>query len=371
MSELTLHKISYKDLQEYKYKNFDDPYGIVAFMTDHLRETLLACPNNEDKNKTAMYVMTDGNVAVGRLLEFETKIVADGEIIPTQTGSSLYVVEEYRPQGVGVDLLMTQKFSKDYSLKIGSFFSSMVVPMIKKIKYILFDIPQFVAIRDTKPLVASYGIKGTLLKICSSITNLPIRLLNIRNNIQRNKLLKKFIVHKETRVPDWAEEMVINDAHKYKELHNREWLQWNLDYNMADSPGNKQSFYSVFDKVNNPVGFFMTKERFEKVAGRYRNIIRGTIVEWATTDPSLLSEADLNLLALNTFSPEIFHVLTVTTDDNTKKRLGRMGFMEHGILQMNLYDKKKQYPDIYNKDLWRLRYGCGNTIIFCQETSDY
>ena len=64
MSELTLQRISYKDLREFKYKSFDDPFGVVAFMTDHLRETLLACPNNEDETKTALYVMTDGNIAV-------------------------------------------------------------------------------------------------------------------------------------------------------------------------------------------------------------------------------------------------------------------------------------------------------------------
>lgn len=366
MSELTLHKISYKDLREFKYKSFDDPFGVVAFMTDHLRETLLACPNNEDETKTALYVMTDGNIAVGRLLEFETKIVIDGKIIPTQTGSSLFVEESYRPQGVGVDLLMAQKFSKDYDLKIGSLFSNMVVPMIKKIKYVLFDIPQYVMIRDTRPMIASFGIKGFPLKVCTAIANLPIVFMNTINGMKRRKLLKKFVIQKETIVPGWVSEMVMKDSHKYMELHNREWFQWNLDYNMNGYPGDKQSFYSVFDNAGKPMGFFMTKERFEKIAGRYRNIIRGTIVEWCSANPNILSESDLNLLAISTFSPETFHILTVTTDDKTRKRLKRMSFMKHGILQMNLYDKKKQYPDIYNQDLWRLRYGCGNTIIFGQ-----
>lgn len=371
MSELTLHKISYKDLREFKYKSFDDPYGIVAFMTDHLRETLLACPNNKDETKTALYIMTDGNVAVGRLLEFETKIVVDGKIVPTQTGSSLFVEESYRPKGVGVDLLMAKKLSKDYDLSIGALFSSMVVPMIKKMRYVLFDIPQYVTIRNTLPLIASYGIKGFPLKICATITNLPIVFMNVVNATRRRKLLKKYVIRKETIVPEWVSEMVLKDSHKYMELHNREWFQWNLDYNMNGFSGDKQSFYAVYDKIGNPQGFFMTKERFEKAAGRYRDIIRGTIVEWCSANPNILSESDLNLLAIGTFSSETFLVLTVTTDDKTCKKLKKMGFTKHGILQMNLYDKKKQYPDIYNQELWRLRYGCSNTIIFGNVTSDY
>lgn len=364
MSELTLHKISYKDLKEFNYKSFDDPYSILAFMTNHLRETLLACPNNVDENKTAMYVMTDGNVAVGRLLEFETKIVIDGIIVPTQTGSSLFVEESYRPQGVGVDLLMAQKTSKDYDVKIGSLFSTMVVPMIKKLGYALIDIPQFASIRDTRPLIESYGIHGFLQTICTIVANLPIRSLDAINYIRRRRLLKQFDIKKESTVPDWAGEMVMNDPHKYKEFHNQEWLQWNLDYNMNGFPGDKQSFFSVWNNKGEPIGFFMTKERFEKEVGRYRNIIRGTIVEWATVDESVLSESDLNLLALNTFSTNTYIVLTVTSNVNTEKGLKRMGFRNHGILQMNIYDKKKKYPGIYNKDSWRLRYGCGNTIIF-------
>ena len=371
MSELVLHRISYKDLREFKYKSLDDPYGIVAFMTDHLRETLLACPNNEDETKTALYVMTDGNVVVGRLLEFETKVLINGEVVPTQTGSSLFVEESYRPKGVGVDLLMAQKLSKDYDIKIGALFSSMVVPMIKKMRYVLFDIPQYVTIRNTRPLIASYGITGFPLKVCAAISNLPIVFMDAVNAVRRRRLMKIFVIQKETIVPEWVSELVMKDHYKYMELHNREWFQWNLDYNMNGFPGDKQSFYTVCDKTGNPQGFFMTKERFEKAAGRYRDITRGTIVEWGTANPNILSESDLNLLAISTFSPETFHVLTVTTDDNTRKKLKKMGFMEHGIFQMNLYDKKKQFPDIYNQDLWRLRYGCGNTIIIGQVTSDY
>ena len=366
MSELAIQRVSYKELSEFKYKSFDDPYEIVAFMTDHLRETMLACPNNEDKSKTALYIATDGNVAVGRVLQFGTKLKADGEIVSAQTGGSTYVEEKYRPLGVGASLLFASKKSDEYDFKINSLFSKMIVPMLLRLKYIIFEIPQYGILRDLTPMFASVGLKGIPLNVCGTIANLPIRLMDVINKTKRRKLLKKFVVRKVTEVPEWAGEIASNDSHKYMELHDKKWLQWNLDYNMNGYPDDKQSFYTITDKAGNPVGFFMTKERFEEKAGRYHNIMRGTIVEWGTVDSDVLSEADINLLALYSFSPKIFLIMTVTTETKTAKMLKKMGFLRHGILQMAIYDKKKKYDDIGNINLWRIRYGSCNTIIYGQ-----
>lgn len=366
MSEITLHTFSYKDLREFKYKQFEDPYGIIAFMTDHLRETLLACPNNDDDSKTALYIMTDGNIPVGRVFQFGAKFKLNDEIIPVQTGGGLYVVDKYRPLGIGADLLMAAKLSNDYDIKISSLFSEMVVPMLKKMKYTFYDIPQFVFINNTKPILESRGVKGIWSTVFKSFTNLPIHCIKLMNCVKRRKLLKRYVIRKETIIPAWAEDMVLMDNHKYMELHNREWLQWNLDYNYNGFPGDQQSFYAVYDKSGDPKGFFMTKERYEENAGVYNKTIRATIVEWATVDNEL-DEAGLNLLALSTFSKNAFMIHTVTTDSVTAKRLKRMGFIRHGLLQMNLYDKKKRFDDIANIDFWRIRYGCCNTIIFGED----
>ena len=366
MSEFVLHKYSYKDLREYKYKELDDPYSIVAFMTDHLRETLLACPNNDDELKTAMYFYSDDNIAVGRVFLFGTKLKLDNQIIPAQAGGGMFVVEDYRIKGLGADMLMDVKASKEYDFKINALMTAMVVPMFKKMKYTFFDIPQYVFINNTKPILESRGFGGGLLSISVFFTDLPVRVIKWINSIRRKVLLNKYDIRRETVVPQWAEDMVVNDSHKYMELHNREWLQWNLDYNYNGFSGDRQSFYAVYNKKGEAKGFFMTKERFEENAGVYHNTVRATIVEWATTDERL-KEADLNLLALSTFSKKIFMVHTVTTDNTTAKRLKRMGFVRHGLLEMNFLDKKNRFDDISNIDLWRIRYGFGNTIIFGED----
>ena len=366
MADLILHKISYKDLRALKYKSFNDPYGIVAFMTDHLRETLLACPNNDDDTKTSLYIVTDGDIAVGRVFLFGTKLKMDNQILTAQAGGSMYVMDSYRSMGVGADMLMSVKMSKEYDIKINALMSEMVVPMFKKMKYIFFDIPQYVFINNTKPILESRGFNGVLLSISVFFTNIPVHVIKLVNCIRKKVLLKKYKIRMETIVPKWAEDMVVNDSHKYMELHNQEWLQWNLDYNYNGFPQDKQSFIAIYDKTGVPKGFFMTKERFEENTGRYHNTIRGTIVEWASVDKKL-SEVDMNLLALSTFSKDTFMIHTVTTDSSTANCLKKVGFIRHGLLEMNIFDKKKRFDDISNINLWRIRYGFGNTIIFGED----
>lgn len=362
MSELVLHRISYKELRERKYNKFDDPYGIVAFMTDHLRETLLACPNNKDESKTAMLLVSDNNVVVARCLMFGTIMSLNGDIYNVRTGGSMFVEEKYRSLGAGVDLLMA--FTQDNEIMLASLLSTMVVPMYKKLKYIVFNIPQFAMIRSIKPVLYSVGIKGVMLDLCGSILNFPIRCVDIINHCRVKSILKNIVIHKEKIVPIWVDELTKCDKDMFMEIHDREWLQWNLDYNMNGYNGDIQSFYSIYDKTGSPVGFFMTKERFEERAGRYRNITRGTIVEWATSNPHLLSEFDINLLAVQTFSPRTFIINSVTTDNKVIRRLKRSGFFSHGYLQMSFFDRKKRFSNIDDISKWRIRYGCCNTIIY-------
>lgn len=369
MSELILHKITYKDIRERTYLQFEDPYRIVSFLTEHLRETLLACPNNNDDSKAAMYLMTDGNIAVGRVLEFGTKLRVEGNIVYAQTGGSSFVVESYRSQGVGASLLLATKMSKEYDYKINALFSTMIVPMLRRLKYHIFEIPQFILIRDLSPILLARGLKGVPLRVCSLLANTPIRLLDAVNKMRRKRLLRKFDVNRVDTIPDWVEGIMEKDSHKYMEWHDKAWLQWNLDFNMNGIPGDIQSFYTVTEKTGKPVGFFMTKERFERKTGNYRNIIRGTIVEWGTIDDSILDEVDINLLAAYTFTPGTFHVLTATTNNKTARSLNMMGFIRHGTLQMLIGDKKKKHKDIGDIAKWRIRYGCCNTIIFGEAPS--
>lgn len=361
---IALIKISYQELRDRSYPQFEDIYGIASYLSESAREALLACPGNLDDSKTAMVLMLDDNVIIGRETRYGTRIMIGNEMKYAQSGGGLEIEESYRKEGLGADIMMENVMSKEYELKMGSFFSSMMIPMLKKLKFTIFEIPQFMKLNNTCYIFKSLGLKGFLLRFCSSIANFGLRLLNIKNKIEYNKLKKKFDIKKVTTIPAWVEDLAVNDGHKYRELHDQKWFQWNLDHNLHGLPDDIQSFYAVYDKQGNPQGFFMTKERFEEEAGKWKNIIRGVIVEWGTKDEKVLSEADLNLMAINSFTPKVFHITTVSISETTGKQLKKMGFKPHGTHQMSYREKGGKQTEANNPDLWRLRYGCCNSILY-------
>ena len=167
-----------------------------------------------------------------------------------------------------------------------------------------------------------------------------------------------------TKVPEWAGDMCTKNTFKYFEYHNSEWLQWNLDNNLSGIPRDIQSFYAIY-RENVPVGFFMTKERVRTDVPNCRNMICGTVCEWATTDDHL-TEADINVLSIPTFSNECYHILTVTNDNVTYRNLRKLGFISYGNLQMGFQDKGllDKYPDMADINNWRIRFGCCNSMLY-------
>lgn len=363
MSDISLKVITYRDLKEKTYEVFDDRYGVVSFLTESVRKTFLSYPGFQDDSDTVALFLMDGDIVIGRVMKFGTKLKIGKDVIWANSGCAMEVCEAYRKTGAGV-LLITGDNSKRYGTDFSALFTEVRVKLLKKQKRIIFEFPLYTKIVNTRVVFESFRLSGLLLKVFSLAADCLLQVMNIPNIIRTKKLLRNYTVRKETIVPDWAGKLAINDHYKYMEYHDAKWLQWNLDNNLNGYPEDIQSFYAVYDQEGIPRGFFMTKERLEKEAGRYRNLVRGTVVEWASDDENKISEADLNLLAISTFSRQASHITTMTVNSTTERELKRMGFRKHGIIHMSFKDKTGLYTDANDQSLWRVRYGCCNTIIY-------
>lgn len=364
MSELTVKKISYGELKEKPIEVKDDRYGIASYFTETIRRTFLACPGYHSDDDVAVVLLMDGDIAIGREIRYGTRLKIGNEIVWVHTGCSMMVCEEYQKIGAGI-LLLTNNPNENDSVSFGALYTEARVKLLKKQKRIVFEIPQYTKIVNTRPAIESYlRLTGIPLSCLALLGNMFLNVMEIPNRLKIKRLKRKCSIKKETIVPEWAGEMATNDGHKYMEYHDSKWLQWNLDYNMIGYPEDIQSFFSVWDKKGKPIGFFMTKERFEEEAGIYRNIVRGTIVEWATVDKEKLSEADLNLLAISTFSPRVSNITTISDDPKTQKRFKSLYFRKNYVFQMSFKDKVGKYSDGVNMANWRIRYGMSNSILY-------
>lgn len=365
MTQFTYKTITYRELRDGSYKNAyipqDSKFKVTSLLTDNLREALITCPGNDDDSKTFMRVCVDEeNKEIGRTFGFGTRIKAGDKVFGAQTGCGFEVIEEYRKEGVGADLMMMSLYSDEYDFTLAAGISLMVLPMYRKMKYHLFEVPQYFKVRNSRFEVKSLGLKSRLYR---GLKNCMLKIKDIPNHIANYGLKKRFVIKKETIVPDWVTEMVANDGHQFMEVHDRAWFQWNLDHNTYGYGEDIQSFYSVLNRDNKPIGFFMTKERIIKKPGRNNGFIIGTVVEWESINKLALSEADINLLAMHSFSKRIDAIFTLACESGTASQLMRMGFKERASYKAGIKDKKKQIENIGDQNQWRLRYGMTNMII--------
>lgn len=365
MMNFTSKRITYRELKDGTYKKAyipqDSKFPVTSHLTPSLREALITCPGNSDDSKTFMNVYVDEeNKEIGRVYLFGTRIKVNDRVYKAQSGLGLEVIEEYRGESVGAELMLFTSNNNEYDFTLAAGISQMILPMYRKLKYHLFEVSQFFKVRKARFEIKALGLKGYLSR---GLYSLMLNIKDVPNRFRYLGLKKKYIVKKETTVPEWVSDLVAKDGHKYMEVHDREWFQWNLDHKTYDYAEDIQSFYSVLDKDKRPIGFFMTKERIIKKPGRNNGFIIGTVVEWESTSQRLLSESDINLLAIHSFSKRIDVIFTLACESGTAVQLKRMGFKERASFKVGIKDKKRQLEDVGDQSLWRLRFGMTNMIL--------
>lgn len=356
--------VTYKQIIDGHYDVGNDYYDIASYVLTPSRIAAgINCPFNfSDDNCAFFFINVDGVVAA-RAQFFGTQFYADGEILPSGSGSSLKTAEQYRNQAVGAEVMLFAAMNKEYTTFIASGISDMALPLYRKLRYHILKFPRIMQLRNVRSVLESKGLNGFFLRATSTFVNFLLRIFLVFSEYEGRKLLKRFQVEKVETVPDWVDNMVFHEGHKYMEAHDHRWFQWNLDFNFRGSPQNIQSFFIVKES-GFPIGFFMTKERYrEKAGGTLRNVFIGSIVEWGVAADSSLSEVDMYKMALTTFTSKVDIVETATANLSTVKKMRLYGFIPYGYAHIALKDKLKKYKDASDINLWRIRYGYADVIL--------
>ena len=335
--EARLINISFNELRQNDFSRFSDAECILSSGLELYRKALLDNPYSKDTS-TAILLAVIENLIVGRHMMLNTKLKVGNEIIDIKTGGGILVSSKCRGLGIGSRMINEAFELEESNLYYGALYSRAAYDIIRK-KDTMLEIPQYVKFFRK-------GIK---------------RVLDIPVIIRSGILKRRYTIERLTTVPRWAGEMVVNDGHKYMEIHTTEWLQWALDNIATGVPTDFNQFHAVYDKNHEPVGFFMTKVRTVTKNGETFN--KANLAEWATSDSSQLNEVDLNILAIKTVSSVVDRMWTITENISSGRALLRHGYKRRGWLAMSIRDNKMQYPDIGDVNQWRIRYGCCNTML--------
>lgn len=363
MDQVSTHKISYRDMRQGNIPPFDDKYGILSeYLSISVCKTLLANPYLFDDDTNALDLIVSNNTIIGRSVLMPTQVRLGDVECTARSVVSLEISEQYQGKGLGRAAL--SKGVQESNFYIGQLYSTGAISIIRKLGLVVFEMPSYYKLCKSRAFLNAKGIRGITLQITATVFDCILRVLDTPNRRKLKILKEKYTIVKEKQIPDWVEDITLKDGHMFSEIHNKEWLQWCLDYRFTDSNKDSQIFYAVYDKTGKPHGFFMTKVRYWDVKATYHNVTEGTLVEWGSYNENLLTEADLNLLALDSLKGKVDNIVTVLSDKTYDKLLRKMGFFRHGYYQVSIKPDASTDKTIEDQKNWRLRYGGCNTIVF-------
>lgn len=351
--------LSFRDIHnDMEVKN--DDYGVAEYALQEPRKTaFLRNPYlTPDDNRCMLCLSLVDDVIAGRIMLFPTQFKADGEIIESSGGSSLYVESSFRSTDVGADLVFYPLDKTKYNALIYSDFSKEGLKVYRALRFVDFSMEKMIL-----PVKLDFIFAKALGRKLSRIASFPFNMaLNLWRRVISNHYLStnSLIIKKLDIVPEWVDDMVLNDGHKYMEVHDHIWMQWNLDNMFHYDPENENAFYGVFSGER-PVGFIFTKTRKRKKGNN--PFLQGSIMEWGSYDENKLSEAQLYILALRLFKRDVDFVQVAVSNINTKKILKNLLFLGNGEHHIMYKDLTKKYKDSKNPAMWRLRYGYSDSIL--------
>ena len=362
--EIVKEIVTYQQVVE-GYVLSGDDYNIGFYTLEPtIKKTFLENPNLKDMSKCMIFFDRIDGVICGRQMFFPTRVKIGDLIVEAQSGSSLQTVEEYRQYAIGMDMINYPIKCKDYPIIIYGGISTMVKPIYKALRFNLFEIPCYWQPRNSKFLLQYIGMKGILLKLVSACGNLFLKPIVSVINVRIKYKYKKFTVNKLDVVPQWVDDIIYKDSHKYAEIHDRKWMQWTLDNNFFAKEYESQSFYEIAEN-NQKLGFFMLNERnSNQVEHNIESVIFGSVYEWGTFNEEILSEEEIHQIAYTKFSKHVDIAISASNNKTMVKVMKKMFAFRHGNASVIVKDMSKSYKDIGNINNWRLRMGYCDTPFY-------
>ena len=366
----TEHKISfvtrtYRELKKGEIPSSKDPYKIMASLNPKMREAVLHNPSGYRDDEVCQILALDGDVVVGATNPFSGRLIINGEVVSCQNGSYLYSHDDYRKDNVGGELFLriTNLHPTKNCFFVG--ISQMAIGLYKALKYSLFEFPRLIYLRKSRSVVQSIlhseaAWTKPLIGLVDAGLWLHRRFIKVHNSF----FYRGYSIENVGDCPADVEQIVINDKHPYKELHDKAWFDWNLHYSISEDERTLRRLY-VIKKNGKVEAFFLIKQEFfEKASSRgFKNVYLGSVMEWGIASESQLTEKDIVLMSLNSFDNNVDGIQYATTEHTIAKQLKKWLFV--GIGDANTGVRIRSINDNTLKDInnWRLRLGGSDTVL--------
>mgnify|MGYP002621248972 CR=1 FL=1 len=353
--------VSYQDVKDDKPLGKDDYDRIKSCLSSERINVFFSNPFLSDLSQGMLFLQRDGEVVVGHATFFPTNLKAGDVIENCSGGSNLYVVPQYRKYELGTDILLYPITDTKREFLIYADLSETALALYRILCFQDFSLKKYLQPRKSAVVFELKGCHGVLMKAFEK----PLDwLLKTYRGIYSclNFSSWKYNVKQVRQVPEWIDDIVLNDGHKYMEVHDHHWMQWCLDNMFLQKEGHKNSFF-VIERGGEPFGFFFTKNRIHHLEKYHVSPKKFcSIMEWGSKDESVLGESEIYDLCMKTIDNDVDIVELATNDVKTEKKLKRQLFIQRGEHHVVFKDIHNKYKEAKDQTLWRIRFGYSDSI---------
>lgn len=315
-------------------------------------KAFLSNPNLTDMNIPMLVYTTVDDDLAGWLMLFPTKLLLDGNTCEAMSASDFFVLEKYQHLAIGLDLALFPIEGNKYLLYAGS--SPKALKIYRKLRFNVFYMP-YIERKQKFAFKGGRGLEARGRDLVVSIANLGLTFSHRWERLVSKG--KGYEVKQHDEVPAWVDQVIQEDACRFCEIHDRQWLQWSLVNRYHGEEENKQSFFGIY-KDGEPQGFALTTERLR--FGR----VYGFVAEWGSKDCQLTEELIYRLI-IPTFSKKVERIGLALNDERIAKSFKKIGFRRGTDYNIVFLDQIHQVDGVQKADNWRLRYGYADVIMSC------
>lgn len=365
---MSSESISYyfRKMQEVKLpEGMLDPYSIFE-EAEPKRRVLERNPFKLADDDVFQHLCIIDNRIVGTSVVFPNKLLLDGKYYSSIIGNGLSVQKECRGKGIGSKLTDSRlDLSRTRSLVLcGS--SQMQLPILKRLGAHIFLLPRMILLRHSFSVIESKLGAGPA-RVFATVADVAFRLQQCWLRRKRRAILRRGLDVRELDVvPGAVEEIIAADGARFRECHTAEWFNWIKDNNLVDDPRCRKRFYMVHDASGRPVGFFMTRQRFYEQASHrgFKNLTMGSVLEWGTADNAVLTDNELCLMALMSFSSAVDAVELCCCNEEMAAWFKKKGLVRVGdgnvVIRYRPESELAAIDGIGDAWNWRLRPAMGD-----------
>ena len=298
----------------------------------------------------------DGEIA-GEIYPFTKSVILENECVRATCGSNYWVAPEFRKYGFGMSIIA--QFVELNKIHVLGMVSTAAQPVYEMFDFKFLTMPQYATYKNVDKIVKRH-IKGFLGSLISMPINAVLKILfGVYTCYAKNKFSEYELIEKSVEEINYSqfEDITLNDSHKYKELHDKNWLKYILNY----QPEYKgcQRFIEIY-KNEQYQGFLIQKIRDMGPEGHWKNFVSGQLIEWGS---KTLTDKDLFSLSILSFPKTVDVIKLAHNDKNVVKGIKLLPKIKSGFCNFAIRSEIEGYDDIFDWNLWRLRVACGDNAI--------